>query len=371
MRTIRLDALDEGTVLGKDVLAPGGQPLLRKGVKLTARYIRSLMDAGVSSVWIEDDLSEGIEPVTAITDETRVKATNAVRSALGDAREAMAKGRSLSPEAMQELSAVAEQIALEVSSSADLAVHLADMAGSDQYLLQHSVDVCALGVLIARRHLARHGWTDFTGRRRFDQLDGRLTKLGLGLLLHDVGKLVVPHDVLHKRGKLAEDEWALLKQHPVIGFDMLTDEVGYLVKAVVRSHHERWDGGGYPDGLAGDAIHEFARIAAAADVYDAVTSERSYKAAAPPHIGVDIITSGAGTQFDPAVVDAFSAVVAPYPPGQEVLLADGRRGVVVEVDLEDPLRPTVRARTPYGGVEEIPRAIVAGAGTGEHSAAAA
>jgi len=359
---MRLEALDEGTVLGKDVLAPGGQPLLRKGVSLTHRYIRSLTDAGVHSVWIEDELSEGVEPVTPITDETRTKATNAVRSALGDAREAMAKGRSLSPVAMQELSSVAEQIALEVSTSADLAVHLADMAGSDQYLLQHSVDVCALGVLIARRHLARHGWTDFTGRRRFDQIDGRLTKLGLGLLLHDIGKLVVPHDVLHKPGRLDDDEWALMKEHPVIGFNMLTDEVSYLVKAVVRSHHERWDGEGYPDGLAGDGIHEFARIASAADVYDAVTSERSYKSAAPPYIGVDVVTSGAGTQFDPEVVVAFSGVVAPYPPGQEVLLADGRKAVVADVDLEDPLRPTVRVRRPHGGVEEIARAVIARAG---------
>jgi HD-GYP domain-containing protein (c-di-GMP phosphodiesterase class II) len=107
--------------------------------------------------------------------------------------------------------------------------------------------------------------------------------------------------------------------------------IGPLAKSVVRSHHERWDGGGYPDGLAGEEITEFARLAAVADTFDAVTSERPYRGASPPHVGVRVVRNETGKAFDPQMVEVFDDVVAPYPPGHEIELTDGRRGVTVEV----------------------------------------
>src|SRR3712207_6014647 len=160
-----------------------------------------------------------------------------------------------------------------------------------------------------------------------------------------------------------------MRKHPVIGCDMLGEDASFLVRAVVRHHHERLDGKGYPDGLAGDRIHQFARIASVADVYDAVTSERSYKSAAPPHVGVEVIQGGVGTAFDPEVVAVFNKVVVPYPPGYEVDLADGRKGVVVEVDLDAPFEPHVRVRNDDGTVEEIQRAPLAGREADERQAA--
>jgi hypothetical protein len=111
---------------------------------------------------------------------------------------------------------------------------------------------------------------------------------------------------------------------------------------VIRDHHVRPDGTGYPNGLKGDTIHEFARFAAVADVYDAVTSQRVYSSALQPHVGVKVIRAGAGTQFCTNVVRHFRAVVMPYPVGHEVVLPDGRTGVVAAVDPLDPDRPTVR-----------------------------
>jgi hypothetical protein len=133
-----------------------------------------------------------------------------------------------------------------------------------------------------------------------------------------------------------------------------SDMISPLVKVVVRSHHERWDGGGYPDGLAGEEIPQLARVASAADVYDAVTSERVYASARPPDIGVQIVLDGAGRAFDPDVVDVFRRVVTPYPPGVEVELGDGRRGVVVSVPQADLTRPLVRVGWERGGREVAP-----------------
>ena len=167
--------------------------------------------------------------------------------------------------------------------------------------------------------------------------------LGIGLLLHDVGKLAVPSEVLQKPGPLTKEEMALVREHPDAGVRMLRgDSWSPVVRAVVRQHHERWDGDGYPQGLAGFQIHQLARVAAVADVYDAVTSERPYKAAGSPATGWRVIIDGAGTAFDPAVVEVFTEVVVPCPVGTEVRRPDGEIGVVARVETTQPRSPWVR-----------------------------
>ena len=361
MRLVTLTALEPGAELAQDVFTSrnGDIPLLRRGVVLSERYKQALIDNGVTTVWVEDEMGAGIIPQTAVTDDTRRKAGEAVGAALSEAKSALAKGKGLSDNAVSELSDMAGIITAEVMNLPDAALHLADMMGADQYLLQHVIDVTALGVVLARQTFHEKGWIDFTGRRRFDGIEGRLSKIALGLLLHDIGKLSIPPEILNKPGKLDDAEWDIMRKHPVVGCDMLGEEISFLVKAVVRHHHERWDGRGYPDGLAGDRIHQFARIASVADVYDAVTSERSYKSAAPPKVGVDVIERGVGTAFDAEVVAVFQKVVMPYPPGYEVELADGRLAVVLDVDTDAPYAPKVRVKNDDGSVEEIERAVLA------------
>jgi HD-GYP domain-containing protein (c-di-GMP phosphodiesterase class II) len=360
VRLVSIDSLDTDTLLARDVYADNLDiPLLRRGVKLTNAYMSALVGKGITRVWIDDALGEDIEPVAAISADTRRRASQAVGDALKEAKAALQSGGRLSESAVSDLSTVATLIAEEVMAHPDAALHLADMMGADQYLMQHVIDVTALGVVLARKTFLDHGWVDHSGKRRFGAVEGRLAKIGLGLLLHDIGKLSIPPEILNKPGKLDDAEWELVRKHPVAGCDMLSEDISFLVRAVVRSHHERWDGRGYPDKLSGDSIHQFARIATIADVYDAVTSERPYKAAAPPYVGVDVITSGSGTSFDPQLVGVFSKVVMPYPPGYEVELYDGRRGVVVDIDPDQPHRPKVRVRNLNGSIDEIEYADLA------------
>jgi HD-GYP domain-containing protein (c-di-GMP phosphodiesterase class II) len=183
-------------------------------------------------------------------------------------------------------------------------------------------------------------------------MEERLSILGLGLLLHDIGKLAIPLGILNKPGKLTAEEWDIMKTHPRAGVDILDgSRWSPLVKAIVLRHHERWNGSGYPDGKAGNEIHQMARIAAVADVYDAITSERLYAPARSADVGLRAIIEGSGTLFDPGVVDAFCRVVAPFPAGTEVELTDGRKGIVASVPDEALDRPVVRIIGP-GGVEE-------------------
>ncbi|MGI8780102.1 MAG: HD-GYP domain-containing protein [Solirubrobacteraceae bacterium] len=334
-----------GLPLARDLppTGPNRIPLLRRGTVVTPRFQRALSEHGIHAIWVEDALSDGIEPIELLPEPVRVETAGKVASALDEARTAIGDSQHLAHEVLAELGNVVELIAASITDSPDAALFLGDLAGADQYTHRHSVNVTALGLLLGRAYWRTEGWVDFQGRRRWDRIDERLAKLGMGLLLHDIGKMVVPTEVLNKPGKLEEHEWALMKTHPEAGVALLDSAtISPLVRSVVRDHHERWDGSGYPRGIAGDRIGEFPRLAAVADVYDAITSQRPYAAAAPAHVGVHVITTGLGSAFDPAVVGVFRRLVMPYPVGVEVRLPDGRLGVVCDADPDRPHEPLLR-----------------------------
>jgi len=171
----------------------------------------------------------------------------------------------------------------------------AALEARDGYTLGHGERVAALAVLIAGR-------MGISGRR--------LRGIAAGSVLHDVGKIGVPDAVLHKQGDLSHDEYQIIKEHPARGADMLRGQFDQRVEAeVIRHHHERWDGSGYPDRLAGTDIPLAARIAAVADVYDALRSNRAYRPAWKREHAIAMIEEGVGTHFDPRCVEAFRQVV--------------------------------------------------------------
>ena len=167
----------------------------------------------------------------------------------------------------------------------------------DEYTGQHTQDVVELTVAVADRL-----GVDEETRRAAE----------FGALLHDVGKVAIPNEIINKPGPLDDDEWAIMKTHTVEGQRMLERIGGMLARVgvVVRASHERFDGGGYPDGLAGEAIPLAARIVSACDAYNAMTTDRSYRKALSVDVAVAELRNNAGTQFDPDVVDALVAVAA-------------------------------------------------------------
>src|SRR6478672_7724035 len=141
----------------------------------------------------------------------------------------------------------------------------------------------------------------------------------IGALLHDVGKLMIPAEVLNKPGKLSDEEWEMMRGHPSAGVELLADiEFPWDVRPIVESHHERWDGRGYPHGLAGEEIPLTARVLCVADVYDALTSVRSYKRAFTHDEAMEIMRQDVGKQFDPALYEAFVEVMRTAVPATTV-----------------------------------------------------
>jgi HD-GYP domain-containing protein (c-di-GMP phosphodiesterase class II) len=152
-----------------------------------------------------------------------------------------------------------------------------------------------------------------------------------GALLHDVGKLRVPKAIINKPGPLDADEWSVMRMHTIEGQAMLERVGGVLgtVGEVVRASHERWDGTGYPDGLAGEAIPLAARIVAACDAYNAMTTDRPYRRALPADVAREELRDGAGSQFDPLVVAALLRVLGVRPDPSAA-------GVRIDVEVVDP-----------------------------------
>ncbi len=145
--------------------------------------------------------------------------------------------------------------------------------------------------------------------RRIDPELARNPQVEFGFLLHDVGKVAIPDDILHKADRLGAEEQEVMRRHPLIGYEIVRD-IEFLAEAaqIVRHHHERWDGSGYPDGLAGEDIPLAARIFAVVDTLDAMTTDRPYRPGAPLVKARAEITGMAGTQFDPAVVGALDVI---------------------------------------------------------------
>ncbi len=171
----------------------------------------------------------------------------------------------------------------------------------DQYTKDHSKKVAQSAVQMARL---------VPGMNKMS-----IREIRIGALLHDIGKIGIPLTILHKNGKLDDDEWQEIKRHPEYGVNILKPLGRYYpeVLAIVRHEHERWDGRGYPDGLSGTDIPLGSRIIMIADTYDAVCSTRPYRKALPKEAALEIIREGAGTQFDPSLVPIFEEVLPELP----------------------------------------------------------
>lgn len=317
--------------------------------------IRRILDSGVSEAWIDtekgldveggesketsearidmelrlsDIRSESENASTPLADEMKrsaalcAKSRDAVVSMFQNAR----MGKAIESEHALPL---VEDLYWSVVRNPGALISIARLKRADDYTYMHSVAVCALMIALARQ---------------FRMDEGSVRAAGLAGLLHDVGKMAIPAVVLNKPGKLTDEEFDLVKSHPVEGHRILLASKGISDVAldVCRHHHERVDGKGYPDRLQGAKISLYSKMGAVCDVYDAITSDRPYKSGWNPGEAVRKMAEWIKGHFDTTVLHAFVKTVGIYPIGALVSMRSGRLGVVIDQTEKSLLQPKVK-----------------------------
>ncbi|MGC8716895.1 MAG: HD-GYP domain-containing protein [bacterium] len=323
MRRIPISKVKPGDIIGYPIFREDGALLINTGVKLTECYIQRLKELGISHIYIQDEISKDIIINDPISIQTRMEALKVI----ADNFERSCKGLPLDIESIRK---TVDKIIDEILSGSSILLNLQDIKSYDNYIFSHSLSVTLLSMLIARNL----GYNE-----RF------LRDLGIGCMLHDIGKLDIPKEILDKPEKLSIEEYETVKLHTHYGYRRIREQdedIPATSSHVALEHHERLDGSGYPRGLKGEEIHIFSRIASIADVYDAMTSDRVYRVAYPPNEAVEYIMGGNGSLFEYDLVKSFLRSVAPYPVGDIVLLNTQEVGIVIDVRRDFPLRPIVR-----------------------------
>lgn len=325
MRLVNINYVKDGSILARPVRSASGQVLLGDGIVLNGIYIARLKNLGYDTLFIQDERFKDIEIKYAISDKTKEAAYSAIRSVTT----VLDKDRNAAIDTNSVRCAVTS-IIQDLLYSLDVLVNLTDILGYDEYTFHHSVNTTILALVLGMG-------------KGYNQ--SKLLELGMGVLMHDVGKTYIGKEILNKEGLLTQEEFDEIKKHPVFGYDFIRKNQDFSISSahVSLQHHEKWIGGGYPRGLKGKDIHEYGRIAAVADVYDALISKRPYRAPLEPYMAYEYVLSQSGFQFDPEVVEIFMKHVAVYPTGTGVALSNGLRGNVIKQNEKLPSRPVVRA----------------------------
>ncbi len=334
-------------------------PFWRKSFLLESpEDLNTIQTCGIQEVWI--DTSKGIDvegDVAVVTDEEHqqkiaeelhLMATSAplviakisIQQELEAARKLQAKSKAAVTSMFNEVrmgnaikvseaAPLVEEISQSITRNPEAFLNLARLKTKDDYTYMHSVAVCALMIALGKQ-------LGLTG--------ADLKEVGLAGLLHDVGKMMIPDDILNKPGKLTDEEFEIIKGHPLKGWELLhgSPDITATALDVCLHHHERVDGKGYPHKLSGDKLTFFARMGAVCDVYDALTSNRCYKNGWEPADTIRKMAEWKDGHFDERVFQAFVKTIGIYPSGTLVRLKSGRLAIVLEQTEKSLLMPIVK-----------------------------
>jgi len=322
---IPLGKLEVGQVLTTTLLDEKGQVLLAKGKQITRPFLERLKARGQEYVLLE--ILEEVEAVAA-TEDVPLEVKKKTLEDLQDTLTALSQKKSVS---IQPLEQDVRRIVNDVRSHREVVIPIIQLKKHDDFTFTHSLNVSIIAAFLGK----------FLGLG-----EEEIRLLGLGALLHDLGKLHIPQEILQKSQPLTPEEYRIIEKHPVTALKILDEyaAIGGRIKNVAFEHHEKLDGSGYPRRLFGRDISLLAQITAVADIYEALTSDRPYRKALPLFEVVEYLMGNAGYKLDEKVVTTFVSHISPYQVGDVVRLSSGEEAVVARLNPILPFRPFVRLR---------------------------
>ncbi len=322
MYRLKVSQLKPKMKLARTIYNHQGNVLIMAGNSLTPKIISILEKLGISAVWVEGEEEIFVKDVVNI--ETRITAIKQVENILLKTKES---GKLVIEP--QDLYKSVSSFANELFDAEELLYSLSDLRTQDNYTFIHSVNVCILSMMTGIS--LGYGKED-------------ICTIGIGALLHDLGKVLIPDKILNKPGPLSSDEFSIMKKHTIFGYELITESgvLGDVPARIALEHHETYDGSGYPMGISDKNIHRFSQIVAIADKFDAITANRVYRKAFPPFEAYEMCAAAGNYLFDEDIVQAFMHNITPYPPGTHVQLSNGLVGVCVNIKKGFSMFPVVR-----------------------------
>lgn len=342
MKKISYQKLQAGMVLAKPLYFFEDYFLLNEGVIVTPNFVEQIKRRQIKEIFI---LEEQEGPVISdlpfsekIPDNIEKKLYLQTYLVYQKLAENILKGKDIDLHPTRQC---IEELTGQIVEEPDKFLQLTLLKAADTYTSVHSINVAIFSVLLGH----------YMGWER-----PRLIELGIGALLHDIGKLKIPFDILHKPGLLDSEELKIIQNHSLLGVEALsrTANVSEQVINIIKDHHERGDGSGYPHGLHADLISEEAKLVAIADIYDALTTDRTYRRALLPHQAAEILIAYSyKNQLDVELVKQFTRNIAIYPLACIIELSDNTVVRVINKNQNFPLRPQVETTSPSGKVGQI------------------
>lgn len=338
---MRTRQLQPGMIIEQAVEDRMGRNLVVRGSVLTEFEIDALLKLGIMSVYIRDGEYDPDDPDKVLSaaakrnverlrtdDRAKVKLNDSVRKRVAEGIQYMYNNTE--PTQMAAASdSIANELMDAIDSNSAMAIDINELKTSDEYTFKHSVDVATLAMILAKK----------IGLSRKE-----IYEIGVTGLLHDVGKTKIPLEILNKPGRLEDSEFAIMKQHSVYGYHMIKDNPAFnnAISLGVLQHHEKINGRGYPLGFVDNRICPYAKILSVADIYDALVTERPYKAAFSQRDAVEMIMSMT-EELDMNAMKSFLESMILYPVDTLVDLSNGERARVVKNNPGYILRPVVVA----------------------------
>ena len=338
-RLVRTRQLQPGMKIDQAVVDKSGRNLVQRGSILDNYVIDSLLKMGVVMVYIQSgeetagDIEKSISPQARkqierlhTDDRSKVELSDSVKTRVAEGIQFIYSNTE-SKELADTTNNIASNLMNAINSTDAIAVDISALKTSDEYTFKHSVDVATMSMVLAKQQ---------------GLSQKQIYEIGVAGLLHDIGKTKIPLDILNKPARLTDEEFAVMKQHPVFGYRMIKDrdEFSNEICMAVLQHHEKMNSKGYPVGFPSDKITQYARILTIADIYDALVTERPYKSAFSQREAVEMIMSMTG-ELDLTAMKSFLESMILYPVDSIVELSNGEKAKVVKNNPHYILRPTV------------------------------